>query len=81
MGGRSRQEDQRTPDVDIPLRVTLRQLYLGEVLEVSYVRQVVCVEASSCQKNDRDCQGPGIKVRMQQIAPGFVQQMQVLIMI
>ena len=77
MGGRRQQEDQRTADVEIPLRVTLRQLYLGDVLEVSYVRQVVCVEANSCQKNDKDCQGPGVKVRMQQIAPGFVQQMQV----
>lgn len=76
-GGRGRQEDQRTPDVEIPLRVSLRQLYLGEVLEVSYVRQVVCVEANSCQKNDKDCQGPGIKIKVQQIAPGFVQQMQV----
>jgi len=77
MGGRGRQEEQRTPDVEIPLRVTLRQLYLGEVLDVSYIRQVVCVEANTCQKNDKDCHGPGVKVRMQQIAPGFVQQMQV----
>ena len=27
-------------------------------------------------KNNQECQGPGVKVRMQQIAPGFVQQVQ-----
>lgn len=77
MGGRGRQEEQRTANVELKLRVTLRQLYLGEVLEVSYIRQVVCMDAASCQKNNNDCQGPGIKVKMQQLAPGFVQQVQV----
>lgn len=76
-GGHRQQEDQRTPNIEIPVRVTLRQLYLGELLDVEYIRQVVCVEAGSCQKNNQDCQGPGIKVRMQQLAPGFVQQIQV----
>ena len=75
-GGRGR-EEQRTANVQIPLRVTLKQLYLGEVLDVSYLRQVVCVEASQCQKNNNECQGPGIKMKVQQLAPGFVQQMQV----
>jgi DnaJ-class molecular chaperone len=77
-GGHRRQhEEARTPNVEIPLRVTLRQLYLGEVLDVSYLRQVVCTEANTCQKNSKDCQGPGVKIRMQQLAPGFVQQIQV----
>lgn len=77
MGGQRRQEEQRTPNVEIPVRVTLQQLYVGELLDVEYIRQVVCVEAASCQKNNKECQGPGIKVRMQQLAPGFVQQVQV----
>lgn len=75
MGGRSR-EDPRTPNVDIPLRVTLRQLYMGEVLEVAYSRQILCTEASSCEMKKQECQGPGIAVRMHQLAPGFVQQVQ-----
>lgn len=75
MGGR-RNEEQRTPNVEIPVRVSLRQLYLGELLDVSYARQVLCTEAASCQKNNQFCQGPGIAVRMQQLAPGFVQQVQ-----
>ena len=76
-GGRQREEEQRTANVEIPVRVTLRQLYLGELLDVEYIRQVVCVEASSCEKKDKDCQGPGVKLRVQQLAPGFVQQIQV----
>ena len=76
MGGGRRQEEQRTPNVEIPVRVSLRQLYLGELLDVSYARQVLCTEAASCQKNSQYCQGPGVAVRMQQLAPGFVQQVQ-----
>lgn len=76
MGGR-RQEEARTPNVEIPVRVSLRQLYLGELLDVSYTRQVLCVEANLCQKNNNECQGPGVKLRAQQLAPGFVQQVQV----
>ena len=77
MGGGRGREEQRTANVQIPISVTLKQLYLGEVLDVSYSRQVVCVEASQCQKNNNECQGPGIKMKVQQLAPGFVQQMQV----
>lgn len=77
MGGHRQQQEQRTPTVEIPVRVSLRQLYLGVVLDVEYVRQVVCVEASSCERKSQDCHGPGVKVRMQQLAPGFVQQVQV----
>ncbi|MBV5277414.1 J domain-containing protein, partial [bacterium] len=29
-----------------------------------------------CMRANPECQGPGVKVRMQQIAPGFVQQVQ-----
>lgn len=75
-GGRGRQREQSTPNVDVPLRVTLKQLYLGDVIEVDYVRQTLCVQWEECMKNNQECQGPGVKVKMQQIAPGFVQQVQ-----
>ena len=78
MGGHGRgREEQRTPNVQIPLSVSLKQLYLGEVLDVAYSRQVVCVEAGSCQKQNNECQGPGVRMKVQQLAPGFVQQVQV----
>ena len=77
MGGQGRrQREQTTPNVDIPLRVTLKQLYLGDTIEVEYVRQTLCVNWQECMRTNNECQGPGIKVRMQQIAPGFVQQVQ-----
>ena len=78
MGGQQRgREDARTTNVEIPVSITLKQLYVGDQLDVSYVRQVLCAEAASCQKNNNECQGPGIRVKMQQLAPGFVQQVQV----
>ena len=75
MHGRGRDEP-RTPNVEIPIRVTLRQLYLGEAFDVSYSRQVMCTEASSCQVNKQECVGPGVGMRMHQLGPGFVQQIQ-----
>lgn len=39
-GHRRRDEELRTPNVVIPLRVTLKQLFQGDILEMSYVRQV-----------------------------------------
>ena len=75
-GRRQQQREQSTPNVNIPLRVTLQQLYLGDTIEVEYVRQTLCVNWQECTKTNQECQGPGVKVRMQQLAPGFVQQVQ-----
>ena len=76
-GGRQRrQEEARTPNVDMPLELTLEQMYSGATFEVSYIRQVLCMKWEMCMKNAPECQGPGIRVRRQQIAPGFVQQVQ-----
>lgn len=63
--------------LQIPLRVSLRQLYMGDTFDTVYVRQAMCVGAGQCEKNCKDCQGPGIAVRMHQLGPGFVQQVQV----
>jgi len=75
-GGGRQQREQSTPNINIPLRVSLKQLYLGDTIEVEYVRQTLCVNWQECMKANQECQGPGVKVRMQQIAPGFVQQVQ-----
>lgn len=61
----------------IPLRVSLRQLYEGDTFDTVYIRQAMCVAVSQCEKKCKDCQGPGIAVRMHQLGPGFVQQVQV----
>jgi len=78
-GGNRRQRDdsdRKTPDVTLPLHLTLQQLYEGEVLEVEYVRQVLCTNWRDCTQDQKDCSGPGVRTRMQQLAPGFVQQIQ-----
>lgn len=76
-GRRAAQEEPRTANVEIPLHVSLAQLYNGDILDVSYKRQVLCMDYRQCEKNMKDCQGPGIKLKVQQLAPGFVQQVQV----
>jgi len=76
-GGRRRGGgEEQTPSLELPLRLTMKQLYLGEVIDVEYVRQVLCVNWQECMRNNQECQGPGVKMRMQQLAPGFVQQVQ-----
>jgi DnaJ-class molecular chaperone len=75
-GRRGQQREQQTASVEIPVRITMTQLYLGDTIEVEYVRETLCVNWQECTKNNQECHGPGVKVRMQQIAPGFVQQVQ-----
>mmetsp|Transcript_7055 Transcript_7055/g.8776 ORF Transcript_7055/g.8776 Transcript_7055/m.8776 type:complete len:376 (+) Transcript_7055:87-1214(+) len=77
-GGRRRDDgQQRTSSVEIPLRLELNQFYSGDVFDVHYVREVLCKNWEDCMKTDNECSGPGIKIMRQQIAPGFVQQVQV----
>ena len=75
-GGRRGGGKQTTASVEIPLHVPMEKLYSGDTIEVQYVRQVLCLQWEMCTKARPECQGPGISVRRQQIAPGFVQQVQ-----
>lgn len=75
MGG-GRQREQKSGNIEMKLRLTLKQLYMGATIDVEYERQGLCMHWQDCMKNAQECQGPGVKVRMQQIAPGFVQQVQ-----
>lgn len=75
-GGRRQQRERQTPDVEVPLTVTMKQLYLGDTIDVEYIREVLCTNWQDCVKNQQECQGPGVRVKMQQLAPGFVQQVQ-----
>lgn len=76
-GGRRRgNQEQTTPSVEIPLYLTLNELYSGTTLEVKYVRQVLCLQWEMCVKPVPECHGPGVRVKRQQLAPGFVQSVQ-----
>eukprot|EP00752_Nemacystus_decipiens_P006006 g5424.t1 len=76
-GGRRQREESRTPNVEIPLRVSLRQLYQGDTFDTVYVRQAMCVGAGQCEKKCKDCHGPGIAIKAQHLGPGFIQHVQV----
>jgi DnaJ-class molecular chaperone len=36
----------------------------------------MCLRAGECEKQCNECAGPGVAIRVQQLAPGFVQQVQ-----
>ncbi|CAN0346303.1 unnamed protein product, partial [Discosporangium mesarthrocarpum] len=65
------------PTPQIPLRVSLRQLYMGDLFNTVFSRQTICLGAKSCESSCPECAGPGVVVRTQQLGPGFVQQVQV----
>ena len=76
-------QEKRGPDVTIPLEVELEDLFLGKVIEVEMDRQGVCPKCDgSGAENANDvhtcnsCQGRGVKIVRQMIAPGMFQQMQ-----
>ena len=77
-GGGGQNQEARTPDVTLPLHVTLKDLYLGRVTEVHYVRHVLCERHSDCTTTNGcgDCSGPGQRVVTRQLGPGFVQRME-----
>jgi DnaJ-class molecular chaperone len=75
-GGRRDDGEKRTDSIQIPLTMNLKQLYNGVMLDLQYVRDVLCTNWEECVRKDQGCSGPGIKIVRQQIAPGFVQQVE-----
>lgn len=75
-GRRQNQSEPRTDSIEIPLTLDLKQLYNGVMLDLQYVRDVLCSNWEECMRQDQSCSGPGVKVIRQQIAPGFVQQVE-----
>lgn len=82
-GGQRNQEEQRGTDVTIELQASLEDLYLGKSVEVSVRGQQLCprCRGTGADKEEdvkpcKSCGGKGVKMRMHQLAPGFVQQVQ-----
>jgi len=79
----NKQQANRGQDLVIPLQVTLKDLYLGRVYQVSHKRQVLC---SKCRGTGAEhehsiekchvCKGSGTRVVTQQLGPGFITQTQ-----
>ena len=76
-------EERRGDDVHLDLPATLEDLYKGRVFEVQVKQQHLC---SSCRgtgaRKESDvvpcnsCGGRGVVIKMHQIGPGFMQQVQ-----
>ncbi|DAZ98475.1 TPA: hypothetical protein N0F65_004912 [Lagenidium giganteum] len=87
-GGRQRRHDRepsRGPDVVMPLRVTLEDLYNGKMLQFSMRRATLCHHChGKGAAHDEDvhvcseCGGHGVKMKTQRVGPGFIQQFQVV---
>eukprot|EP01098_Paradermamoeba_levis_P007448 TRINITY_DN3080_c0_g1_i1.p1 TRINITY_DN3080_c0_g1~~TRINITY_DN3080_c0_g1_i1.p1 ORF type:complete len:371 (-),score=119.99 TRINITY_DN3080_c0_g1_i1:96-1208(-) len=67
----------------IPLQVSLEDLYLGKEYKLAHRKQVLCTQCRGSGAKDADdvkqcphCKGSGIRVVVQHLAPGFVQQTQ-----
>lgn len=82
MGGGGRRQ-RRADDVIHKMKVSLEDLYNGKVTKLSLSKNVLCGDcggkgskkADAVKKCDA-CRGAGIRVVIQQIGPGFVQQSQ-----
>ncbi|KAF2670997.1 molecular chaperone [Microthyrium microscopicum] len=76
------QREQRGPDKTATIQLPLRDFYNGVERDFSIEKQVVCsaCEGSGSEDGQRDqcttCQGHGVVIQKHQIAPGFIQQMQ-----
>ncbi|CAK9295133.1 unnamed protein product [Gordionus sp. m RMFG-2023] len=83
MGGGSRRNARRKgEDTIYPLKVTLEDLYKGRVVKLQLGRNVICPKCEGrggkpgCIMPCQGCKGRGIKVTVQQLGPGFMQQIQ-----
>nr|CCA16075.1 conserved hypothetical protein [Albugo laibachii Nc14] len=84
-GGRRRRSDEpsRGPDTVIPLRVSLKDTYVGKTLQVSFRRETLCTHChgtGAAHEEDvhqcHACNGRGVVIKHRQVGAGFVQQIQ-----
>lgn len=83
-GGRGQRGPRKGKDVIHQIKVSLEDVYNGHTRRLALQKNVICKKCDG--KGGKDgkelqkctgCKGTGVKVRMQQIAPGFVQQSQI----
>ncbi|KAG2204314.1 hypothetical protein INT47_009356 [Mucor saturninus] len=73
----------KTPNIEIPLHVSLEDVYSGVNIEVDVAKHVTCDHCFGSGAHNSDsirtcstCQGQGSTLKQVQFAPGFVQQFQ-----
>lgn len=78
-------EDDRSGDVQVPLKVSMADCYNGKVFKFQSKRKIVCerCEGSGWRRRSggpppqtecRNCQGHGYKEQLRRVAPGMVAQ-------
>jgi DnaJ-related protein SCJ1 len=82
-GGRQEPQERRSPSVEMPFEVTLRDLYVGKEITIGQKKQILCPKCRGTGGKDPndvqqcpDCRGSGTKVYTQQLGPGFMTQTQ-----
>lgn len=82
MGGRRQQGPRRGKDVVHQLKVSLEDLYNGAVRKLALQKNVICPKCEGhggkkgAVETCGNCRGTGMQVRIQQLGPGMVQQIQ-----
>ena len=82
-GGGRRSRENRSDDIKLKVRVTLKDLYMGKEYEFTYTRNAMCShcrgsgsdsyeDAANCKKSN----GQGVIMETRQIGPGFIHQFQ-----
>ncbi|XP_074661190.1 dnaJ homolog subfamily A member 1-like [Tubulanus polymorphus] len=81
-GGRRNRGPPKGKDVVHQLKVSLEDLYKGAVRRLALQKNIICDQCEGrggkegCVESCPQCQGAGIRVRIQNIGPGMVQQIQ-----
>lgn len=75
-GGRRQhsEEEKTSPNMYVPLAVSLETMYVGGVIEAVHNRKTLCSSWSDCESPCPHCGGSGIIVTTRRIGPGFIQQ-------
>lgn len=82
-GGRGQQRERKTKSMVHALPVSLKDLYVGKTSKLAVQKNVLC---SACNgiggkagsvKPCKDCDGRGAVIKLRQIGPGMMQQVQV----
>ncbi|EGD73734.1 DnaJ-lik protein [Salpingoeca rosetta] len=82
-GGGGGRRERRTRTMVHEVNVTLEELYKGKTVKLAVQRQKVCsgcdgsgAKSSGSNTTCSKCDGQGVEVRLRQLGPGMVQQLQ-----
>lgn len=82
-GGDEEAGEEQGEPLNIPLLVSLEDIYNGRKLEIIVTKKSICNHCRGSGAEDPDdvrtcdqCKGRGVYIKRVQVAPGFIQQMQ-----